>query len=195
MADDNLILTDPQPTRADAVKNRALLMDTARRLFAEHGVEAVPMSAIAEAANVGKGTLYRHFENKTALAHALLDHTDRQFQERVLEHLRMTVSNPLGSLRWFLVEIVAYIEQNYELLSVYDPSSIAALTHPAHWWWRQTIRGLLEQLHPPGDLDFKTDVLYVMIDIRTSGFLRQVRGYTVSQIQEQLLLLLDALLH
>lgn len=43
------------------------LADTAWALFAAHGFEAITMEAIAEAADVAKGTLYKHFPVKEAL--------------------------------------------------------------------------------------------------------------------------------
>ena len=47
MQEENLIISEARPKRSDAVKNRQLLLDTARRLFDTEGVEAVSMSAIA----------------------------------------------------------------------------------------------------------------------------------------------------
>lgn len=189
--EDDLILHDNQPSRADALKNRALLLETARRLFDEQGVVAVSMTAIAEAAGVGKGTLYRHFENKSVLCHALLDQEMRDLQERSLRRLR-NQGDPADDLRWFVRQIVTYVSQNAELLSDHaglDP--VAALDYPAHRWWRQTIRGLLERIAPFGDRDYMTDALYIMLDVRTLLFQSQTRGYTVARIESGLLDLLD----
>src|SRR3954463_5721727 len=87
--DDNLIFPDPRPSRADAVKNRQLLMQTAQRLFADKGVDAVTMENLADAAGVGKGTLYRHFpKGKVELCQVLIDQDQRDLQDRTLKRLR-----------------------------------------------------------------------------------------------------------
>jgi AcrR family transcriptional regulator len=197
MSDEHLILTPqhdpprPQPGRADAVKNRELLLETAKRLFAAENVEAVTMSAIAEAAGVGKGTLYRHFENKVELCQALLDEDSRSFQARTLEHLRGTES-ARQRLRWFLRETLEFVERNSQLLCV-GTGGTSSLEHPAHWWWRQTIRGLLTQINPPGDLDYIADMLYMMVDVHTVYFQRQVRGYSLERIEDGLATVVERL--
>ncbi|MET9731038.1 helix-turn-helix domain-containing protein [Streptomyces sp. NPDC006458] len=66
--------------RADAARNRARLLDAAARLIAEHGAAGVTMEAVAAAAEVGKGTVFRRFGDRTGLLTALLDHSERQFQ-------------------------------------------------------------------------------------------------------------------
>jgi AcrR family transcriptional regulator len=193
MMNENLIIPDPQPTRADALKNRTLLLETASRLFAEQGVEAITMSAIAEAAGVGKGTLYRHFENKMELVRALLDEHDQELQNRVLQRLR-TISDPLDNLKWFLPEIVRDVLENKLRLLAGNRSYMPSLEHPAHWWVRQTIRGLLEQTQISCDLDYVADTLYIMTDVHPLYFLHCTRGYEVERILEQLLATLDSLL-
>ncbi len=55
--------------RADAVRNRARILDAARALVAETGADA-PMDAIARRAGVAVGTLYRHFPAKDDLVAA-----------------------------------------------------------------------------------------------------------------------------
>lgn len=50
----------------DALRNRALLLDAARRLVAERGADAVTMDDVAAAAGVGKGTLFRRFGSRAA---------------------------------------------------------------------------------------------------------------------------------
>jgi AcrR family transcriptional regulator len=63
--------------RRDAAANRERVLDAARRLFADRGVDA-SMDEIARAAGVGPGTLYRRFPTKEALLDAiLLDALDR----------------------------------------------------------------------------------------------------------------------
>jgi AcrR family transcriptional regulator len=58
-----------RPQRADARRNRDLLLDAAVRAFAADGAE-VTLDAIARAAGVGIGTLYRHFPSREALVEA-----------------------------------------------------------------------------------------------------------------------------
>ena len=61
------------PERGDAARNRALLLDAARRLVDERGAEAVTTEDIAAAAGVGKGTLFRRFGSRAGLMVVLLD--------------------------------------------------------------------------------------------------------------------------
>ena len=56
--------------RADARRNRDLLLTTAAEVFADKGAEA-PMEEIARRANVGIGTLYRHFPTRDAVIEAV----------------------------------------------------------------------------------------------------------------------------
>lgn len=57
--------------RADAKKNYEHLLETGRQLVAEQGVD-VSMRDVARRADVGIGTLYRHFPTREALLEALL---------------------------------------------------------------------------------------------------------------------------
>jgi AcrR family transcriptional regulator len=74
------------PRRADAVRNRKKVLDAARRLFAEQGLD-VPMDEIAAAAGVGVGTVYRHFPNKEDLLAALVDYRFAILAEAARESL------------------------------------------------------------------------------------------------------------
>lgn len=57
---------------AAAAENRAALLHAARKLFSERGYH-VPLSAIASAAGVGQGVLYRHFPTRLDLAIAVFE--------------------------------------------------------------------------------------------------------------------------
>jgi AcrR family transcriptional regulator len=62
----------PAQRRADAVANRAALVRAASALYAEHGAE-VPFEDIAQAAGVGRATVYRHFPTREQLQTAILE--------------------------------------------------------------------------------------------------------------------------
>jgi AcrR family transcriptional regulator len=55
-----------RPLRADAKRNRELLLAAARDAFTERGADA-SLEDIARRAEVGVGTLYRHFPTRQAL--------------------------------------------------------------------------------------------------------------------------------
>jgi AcrR family transcriptional regulator len=62
--------TDDRPLRADAQRNRDRLIEVALVEFTRHGPDAT-LDAIAKAAGVGAGTLYRHFPTRDALIEAV----------------------------------------------------------------------------------------------------------------------------
>lgn len=62
------------PRRANAVRNRARILDVTRALIAERGA-GVGMDEIAGAAGLAVGTLYRHFPDKRSLVAAALEDT------------------------------------------------------------------------------------------------------------------------
>jgi AcrR family transcriptional regulator len=72
-----------KPLRADARRNREKVMKAAREVFAEQGVEA-QMDDVARKADVGVGTVYRHFPTKEALLLALSD----ELFETIAAHVR-----------------------------------------------------------------------------------------------------------
>jgi AcrR family transcriptional regulator len=61
----------PRRLRADAARNRRLLLDAAAAAFAEQGTE-VPIAEIAQRAGMGKGTVFRHFPTKEHLIAAIV---------------------------------------------------------------------------------------------------------------------------
>jgi AcrR family transcriptional regulator len=111
-------LTDPPRERADAARNRALIVDAARSLFADQGVAGVTMEQVARTAGVGKGTVFHRFGDRAGLAVALLDDGERRLQDAMLHG-----PPPLGPgapdrerLLAFVEALVGYTLNNAELL-------------------------------------------------------------------------------
>jgi AcrR family transcriptional regulator len=68
------------PLRADAARNRQAIIDSARELYGQRGLD-VPFDEIARAARVGNATLYRHFPSRCALVAAVFADTLRRVSE------------------------------------------------------------------------------------------------------------------
>ena len=75
--------------RADARRNRQAVIDAARMLFAERGLDA-QMPDVAKAANVGVGTVYRHFPTKDRLIAAIAAQQFERMADRGREDLTAT---------------------------------------------------------------------------------------------------------
>jgi AcrR family transcriptional regulator len=100
--------------RKDAQANRERLLEAADRMFREHGVE-VSVGEIADAAGVGRGTLFRNFKNKNELIAAVLSERlgevltfGRELLERDPDDAEVTFT--------FLAGLVARQEENRALL-------------------------------------------------------------------------------
>jgi AcrR family transcriptional regulator len=97
--------------RADAARNRRLLLATAREMLAEHGAGKLTMDGLAERAGLGKGTVFRRFGTRAGIFQALLDDDERVFQEQVLSG-----PPPLGPGAPALDRLIAYGRARIEFL-------------------------------------------------------------------------------
>lgn len=60
-------------TKEAAQETRNLIIDTAERVFVEHGVSHTTLADIAKAAGLTRGAIYWHFKNKVDLFQAMMD--------------------------------------------------------------------------------------------------------------------------
>jgi len=93
-----------RPLRRDAARNRSLLLDAGREVFAARGLEAT-LDEIAHRAGVGVGTAYRHFANKQELAAAIFRDDFAQLVESA--HGALEVDDPWNALVGFVEATVA----------------------------------------------------------------------------------------
>lgn len=92
-----------KPLRADARRNRARVLETARIAFAAEGLSISP-DEIARRAGVGVGTVYRHFPTKEALFEAVVLSRMRSLVEdaRALN----TAADPGAAFFGYLSELI-----------------------------------------------------------------------------------------
>ena len=112
----------PHAERADATRNRRLLLATARDMLAEQGADKLTMDGLAERAGLGKGTVFRRFGTRAGIFAALLDDDERDFQEQVLAG-----PPPLGPGAPPLDRLIAYGRARIDFLIGHREIARAAL--------------------------------------------------------------------
>lgn len=120
--------------RADAVRNRARLLEAASRLAAEHGATKLTMEAVAAAASVGKGTVSRRFGDRTGLLLALLDHHEQQLQEAFLAGPPPlgSAADPMQRLLAFGPAVMRHERAHLDLYLAAASAPARRFTVPAH---------------------------------------------------------------
>ena len=159
--------------RADAARNRKKILAAAESLFASNGTESVSMDAVAEAAGVGKGTLYRRFVDRSGLARAILDERDREFQEKLIRG-----EPPLGPGATPTERLIAFGEGVLDLLSLYGDLIMAAqigkagvrFAGPVYATYRMHVRALIREIDPRIDADYFSDIVLAALNAEMNSF-------------------------
>jgi AcrR family transcriptional regulator len=105
----------PPPIRADARRNRELLVAAAMAAFTECGADDTSLEEIARRAGVGIGTLYRHFPGRRALLEAVYTDQVAALCQRADELL---ASQPPGAaLAAWMRDMVEFSATKHNLIS------------------------------------------------------------------------------
>ncbi|MEV6036877.1 helix-turn-helix domain-containing protein [Nonomuraea sp. NPDC052116] len=174
-----LLVGQPVKERADAARNREKVLAAAARLFAEKGVEAVSMDAVAAEAGVGKGTLFRRFGDKSGLAVALLDDRERDLQQRVLSG-----PPPLGPgapaserLTAFVAAYLDYLFAHLDLVRMSETASPGARYRiGAYRFWHRHVAILLAECRPGCDADPLSHTLLAAMGAEAAAALKDAYG-------------------
>jgi AcrR family transcriptional regulator len=166
--------------RADAVRNRGRILSAAERLFAERGVDAVSMDAIACAAEVGKGTLFRRFGDRSSLVRALLQERETNFQESFIRG-----PAPLGPGAPPVERVVAFGHALLDHIEAHGDLLLAAETGapglrfraPVYGAYRAHLVSLVREGAPDLDAGYTADCL--LAPFGAELFMHQRRGRAI----------------
>lgn len=192
--------------RRDAAAHRRRILEVARRLFTQQGIDAVSMHQIALAAGIGQGTLYRRYANKGELCMDLMQERHEQFVSEIATLFAETAPAPvLVRLEGVLARVVALLEEQSALLGpvaalemrevccsapdhIRSPSLLRA---PFYLWLHELLSGLLEEAVEraelaPLDILYTADALFATLNPLVYRFQRQERGFSPERILQGL---------
>lgn len=136
-----------RPPRADARRNRELLLTVAREAFEEAGPDA-SLVEIARRAGVGQGTLYRHFPTRAALLQAVLADRIETLCLRAAQ-LSATESADDALAAWLRL-FLAHVHVNQGLAGAFMVEEIEPWVADCHRVIVDAAAGLLERAQQAG---------------------------------------------
>ncbi|MFF2510980.1 TetR/AcrR family transcriptional regulator [Streptomyces sp. NPDC058086] len=156
----------PDPVRRrDARRNRELLVEAAREVFAAQGLDA-PLDVIARRAGVGNATLYRHFPSRAALVDAV-------FRDSLTQTMDAGDRARTAEDAW--AGLLGYVEEVFEGLAADRGANDLMTTHlegvhsldSVHAHNRETVEVLLRRGREQGTLrdDLTTEDLLVALAV------------------------------
>ncbi|MFH9619152.1 TetR/AcrR family transcriptional regulator [Streptomyces pratensis] len=176
----------PEPLRADAARNRALLLDAASRLLDRCGAADLTMESVAAAAGVGKGTVFRRFKDRTGLLIALLDH-----REALLQAAFLSGPPPMGPdapaaerLHAFGPAVMRHERDHHELILASRTDPLRTYAVPAQRLRLSHVTLLLRQARAAGDPEILAHTLLGSIDTPLVHHLTCERGMLTDQLEQ-----------
>jgi AcrR family transcriptional regulator len=147
--------------RADAARNRRAILRATEELLATHGLEHVSMDRVAQAAGVGKGTVFHRFGNREGLMRAVVEE-----RVRALSSALESGPPPLGPgappasrLSAFFDAVVELATKNVTVMAAFEQASTDRLNSPIYLSWHAHVAGLLASASPTLDADLTAHLL------------------------------------
>ena len=175
--------------RADAARNRDRILCAAARLFEESADPTdVSMDAVAAAAGVGKGTVFRRFGDRAGLMRALLDEHESSFQENASRG-----EPPLGPGASPVDRLVAFGHARFDLLERHgrmiagaelSERGDARYDYPVYIFYRSHIGMLVHEADPDCDADYVTEALLAPLAATAFIYQRRARGMSLDRVKQ-----------
>ena len=194
----NMGETHTRTERRDAAENRQRILDAALKLFEQNRVEQVSMNQIAIEAQIGPGTLYRRYRNKSELCLDLIKDNVVILFEEIEEYLKEHHADPPSQrLKGIIRLFIRFREKKLQLLAGveevgsthgYQSGTQSPVYNELH---EIVVRLFVEmtasQQSEPNSV-FRADMLLMALRREPYAFQREVRGYSPELLLEQLCL-------
>ncbi|MFC4908203.1 TetR/AcrR family transcriptional regulator [Actinomadura gamaensis] len=172
--------------RADAARNREAILAAATELFDRRGVGTVSVNDVAEAAGVGKGTVFRRFGDRTGLIQAVIEPRVRA--------LRAAVESgppPLGpggdpdaSLHAYIDALLDFVWANRGLIRALEHRGPDAYyANDASRFWVAELGRRLAAVHPGDDAEYLAHAVFTALRADVIEYLVDARGMSPERVR------------
>jgi len=171
---------------------RRRILESAKMLFIEQGVENVNMHQIAKMAEVGQASLYRRYREKGDICMEIVREECQPLFEEVKVYLDQSVDMaPLDQLYQVIVKFVAFLEEKTPWLCAVSRASsgFRPLQSPLYQWMRTICRDLLNEAVQRGevaDVDVFYTVEALLAALHNLDFHIQDQGFLTKRILQGL---------
>ena len=110
-------------TKEDALITRDLILDAAERVFLRRGVARTALQEIAEEAQITRGAIYWHFQNKADVFDAMLQRVKLPMLTRLNSQPLAESDNPLQHLRQNVASAFNETVHNLQVRRVFEIAS------------------------------------------------------------------------
>lgn len=177
--------------RRDAAENRQRILAAAIKLFQQHGVKQVSMNQIAMEAQIGSGTLYRRYKNKSELCLDLIKDNILLLFEDIEVYLKEHQTDTARQrLKGVLSLFMCFRDKKLQLLTGVEEGALEG----SHFKFNlhEIVVQLLEEInrdeHTEANTVFKADMLLLALRSDSYLFQRDVRGYSSEAFFDQIFL-------
>lgn len=191
------------PKRKDAQQLTELILETARGLFTQYGVDTVSMHQIAKTAGVGQATMYRRYAQKGDLCLELIDDQFSRLRVEIEGQLEQLAGTPvLERLISVFRRIVMFTHNEASLLKAIHVSLVQSRCLNAdaqqffcsqpYLYLHGTLTGLLKEAMDGGltvsfEPAFTAHIMIAALAPHTLQHLSERYGYTTDDIIDQLI--------
>ncbi|WP_164775443.1 TetR/AcrR family transcriptional regulator [Paenibacillus glycanilyticus] len=182
--------------KKDSQEVSKMILQAARSLFAEHGVEAVSMHQIAKSIQIGQGTLYRRYANKSDLCMDLMNDTFEDLMEEFRRLLEPLADKPvLDRLTVVLRRLIVFSNDQLEWLNVIKvsktckPDDLDFYESPNYRKLNNLFLSLLQEAQRKDEIialvpEFTAHMLISAMAPESLIYYSKVLGYSIEQIAD-----------
>lgn len=172
--------------RADAIRNRAAVLDAAERLFQEQDPGRMTLARIAATAGVGKATVLRHFGDLNGLIEAVLAPKVAALQDSVRagDPPLGPGGDPAERLRVYIDALLDFSLDNRALIrAIEGRRPHAYYANPASRFWIEELARRVHAVQPAADADFLAHAVYTALRADVTDYLRTEQAMTTDRIR------------